>query len=61
MKTFKFKCLLCQDDLKRRPDRNNEGSYFCCGECFQQALELLRHEFKVKPEVFQNRLKELGA
>lgn len=57
---FKFKCLLCQDDLKKKPDKNNEGSYFCCGECFQQALDILRSDFLKNPENFNKRLENLG-
>lgn len=58
---FKFKCLLCQDDLKNTPDKNNETSYFCCVECFQQALEVLEYQLKNFPENFNRRLENLGA
>jgi hypothetical protein len=58
---FKFKCLLCQDDLKSVPDKNKEESYFCCVECFQQAIDVLEFQFKNFPENFNRRLENLGV
>lgn len=58
---FKFKCLLCQDDLKKKPDKNIEQSYFCCAECFEQALDVLSFQLINFPENFNRRLENLGA
>lgn len=61
MKSFSFKCPLCETVLKKRPEKENEQSYFCCVECYEQTLGILKHEFNFHVDSFEKRLRELGS